>query len=573
MQVPSFERLKQRKFVQWSIAYLAVAWLLLQVLDLLAASFHWPDGVVRAATVLLAAGFVATVILAWYHGEQGRQKVTAVEVALIAAILALAAVAATMVSRPTAVVPEPTAPATPSAEIEPGTIAVMPFVNRSAARENEYFSDGITEEILSTLARIPGLQVRARSSSFAFKGKDLPVQEIARQLRVAHVLEGSVQRAGTRVRITAQLLDARTDRHLWSESFDRELKDIFAVEDEISAAIADALRTRLGAAIGEHMPPVRTQNPRAHEFYLRGRYLLAKASEAAVDESYRMFERAVQLDPNYAAAYAGMAEAFLLSTPTRRAPQQMEKARAAAQRSIELDARQPEAHAVLGAVLLWNDWNATASERELKRALELNPNAGNARDYYAWLLQVRGDRAGALRTVEEAVRLEPYSAWLSYALEFRYVLMRDFDRAIRQHSVTAKLDPSHFFWDLPVAMAYREKGDYQNAVEHYRRVEERLKGRPLHGLAITYARMGRTADARRMLQRLEEVAAREYVPPEQIAMIHANLGNHDRAVEWLERAFAMKSGWLLGWAEADPSYDPLRADPRFQALLARIRIR
>ncbi|MGQ0562491.1 MAG: TPR end-of-group domain-containing protein [Gemmatimonadota bacterium] len=561
----TFEQLRQRKLVQWSVAYAAGAWALLQLIDFLVGSFDWPTAVARVATVVFAAGFVATLVLAWYHGEQGRQKASALEIALIAGILVAAAFSAAFVSKPSN-------SATPTKEVvaEAGTIAVLPFVNRSADPGHEYFSDGITEEILSTLARIPELQVRARSSSFAFKGKELPMQEIARQLRVAHILEGSVQRAGERVRITAQLLDARTDRHLWSESFDRELKDIFAVEDEISRAIADALRIRLVPTSSNAAS--RTSNPEAHELYLRGQFLLrGKASENSIQQSIPYFEQAVALDPNYAAAHAGLAEAHLWSTPFKPI-EQMVKARTSAATALELDERLATPHAVLGAIRLWVDWDIAGAERAFLRALELDPNAGNVRDYYAWLLIVRGDREGALRMAQEAVRLEPYSATLSYALEFRYTQMRDYDAAIRQHAVTARLDPDQFYWDLPLAIAYREKGEYDKAVAEYRKVAARIGNRPLHGLAITYARMGRTEEARRMLTDLEAREARgERVPFVQLAMIHANLGDNDRAMYWLERAYNLRQGdWMIGWIDVDPSYDPLRTDPRFQKLLARI---
>lgn len=559
--------------MQWSIGYLAGAWVLLQVLDLLGKSFHWPESVVRIATVLLGGGFVVALIVAWYHGEKGRQKVTALEAVMISAVLAAAVTGAVLVSKTPASSHDAATPKAPSDGVEQGSIAVLPFVNRSADPANEYFSDGISEEILSALARIPGLEVRARTSSFAFKNKSVPMRDIARQLGVAHVLEGSVQRSGDRVRITAQLLDARTDRNIWSESFDREMKDIFAVEDEISHAISEALRVRLVTTSPANLPPVRTDNTEAHEQYLRGRYLLAKGSEEAVAQSFRSFQRAIQLDPNYAAAHAGLAEAFLLSTPWGPTSDQIGKARASARKALELDDRQADAYAVLGAVLLWYDWDLSGSERALRRALELDPNAGNARDYYAWTLIMRGQPDSALLVAREAFRKDPLSAWLSYALEFRYVQVRDYDRVFQQQRVTAELDPNHFFWDLPIGIAYREKGEFDKAVAEYRRIEQHLGGRPLHGLAITYARMGRTDDARAILRRLEADARRRYVPPEQIAMIYANLGDKDRAMKWLETAYETRSGWLLGWAQVDPSYDPLRSDPRFQSLMKRMPLR
>lgn len=560
MSINSFEQLRKRKLFQWSVAYLAAAWALLQVLDLIGENFGWPSSIVRMATVAGAAGFFVTLILAWNHGEHGRQRVNALEVVLITIAVAAGITGATIVNR---TAEEPTGSKTEV--LDTNTIAVLPFVNRSADPDNEYFSDGISEELMAALVGIPGLQVRARTSSFAFKGKSVPMHEIARQLRVAHLVEGSVQRAGGRVRITARLIDVSNDRQLWAERYDRELKDVFAVEAEISQAIAEALRFRLGTIVLQG-----TTNPEAHEQHLRGRYMLTRGSEEAIGKSLEYFERAIALDPDYAAAHAGLAEALLLSTPFKPSPTQMERARRSAHRALELDPDRADAYAVLGAILLWHDRDMAGSERALRRSLALNPGGGNARDYYAWVQMLRGEKEAAMRTAKEAVRMDPLSASLSYALEFRYVQLRDYHSVIAQQRVTAELDPAHFFWDLPVGIAYRELGEYDKSVAEYQRIEQILHGRPLHGLAITYARMGRSADARHILARLEERAKVGYTPPEQIALIYANLGDNDTAMKWLDRALDTKSGWLLGWAQLDPSYDPLRSDVRFQNLLRRL---
>lgn len=563
----SLEAIKQRKLVQWALAYLAVAWSLLQVVDVVGNNFHWPAWIARVATILLAAGFVAVLIVAWYHGEKGNQRIGATEMVLIAITILLGGAGAFYVSRPEA--GDRPGPAVVPADVEPGSVAVMAFANRSSNPQDEYFSDGISEEILNALARIPNLHVRARSSSFAFKNKNLPAPEIARQLEVQYVLDGSVQRSGDRVRISAQLVDAKKDASVWSDQYERELHNVFAVEDDISRAIAEVLRLRLV----DQGSSARTDNVEAHELYLRGRYLMAKGSEANIRESSGYFERATSLDPKYAAAFAGLAESYMLSTAFRNTNEMFNRARQAAQRALQLDEKQADVHSVMGANMLWHDWDVTGSEREFKRALELNPNLANTYDYYAWVLQLRGQMDEALRMAEDAVRIDPFSAWLSYSLEHRYVQRRDWDRAIAQHRVTAALDPNAFYWDLPVAVAYREKHRYDDAVREYQRVQQHLGGRPMHGLAITYARMGRTADARRQLDGLLKLSETEWIPPEQIAMVYANMGDTDSAMKWLEKAFDLKDGWLIGWPEVDPSYDPLRSDPRFQDLLRRIQAR
>lgn len=560
----SFEAIKQRKLVQWAVAYMAIAWSVLQVVDVVGNNFHWPAWIARVATILLAAGFIAVLIVAWYHGEKGNQKFGAAEILLLVITVLMGAAGAFYVSRPDARDRSDNADAP---GIEPGSVAVLAFANRSSNTQDEYFSDGISEEILNALARIPNLHVRARSSSFAFKNKNLPAPEIARQLRVQYVLDGSVQRSGDRVRISAQLIDARKDASVWNDQFERELHDVFAVEDDISRAIAEVLRLRLV----DQSSSARTENVEAHELYLRGRYLLAKGSEEFIEESSGYFERATALDPTYAAAYGALAESYMLSTGFRNINEMFDKARRAARHALQLDERQAEVHGVVGALMLWRDWDVTGSEREFKRALELNPNAANTYDYYAWVLQLHGQMDEALRMAKESVRIDPFSAWLSYALEFRYVQRRDWDRAIAQHRITAALDPNEFYWDLPVGIAYREKHRYDDAVRAYQRVSEHAGGRPLHGLAITYARMGRTADARRILAQLEQLAKTEWIPPEQIALVYANLGDLDTAMKQLERSYSTGDSWLLGWISVDPSYDPLRADPRFRDLERRVR--
>lgn len=557
------ERLRQRKLAQWLVGYLAGAWLLLQVLGFLAQTFDWPPLTMRVLTVLLAGGVLIVLILGWYHGERGEQRLSKVELSLLSLALTLTLGAAALVARAR---PE-SAEAAPLGEAAgSASIAVLPFKNLSNNSENEYFSDGITEELLNALAEIPGLRVVARTSSFALKGKELSSQDVARKLGVAHILEGSVQRSGLRVRINAKLIDARTARLLWSSRFDRELKDIFAVEDEISRAIADALRVRLTRA-----PTALPRNTAAHELYLRGRFHWNRSTHEGIRKSIEYYGQAIALDSSYADAYAGLAEAYLWLTPWERYTDLLPHIRTAVEKALALDPRNAQAYAVQSALSHWFDWDVAASERAVRRAIELNPNAGNVRDYYSWILLAQGKQDEAIRVMQEAVQLDPLSATLSYALEFRYVLTRQYDAAIRQHERTRELDPNQYFWDLPVGIAYREKGDYARAVEAYESMKRRLGNRPLHGLAITYARMGRTREARQELQQLLALRDTAFVPPEHIALVYANLGETRQALRSLEKAIQERSGWQLIWPDYDPGYDPLRSHPEFQAMRRRVK--
>lgn len=548
--------------MQWTLAYLAIGWGALQVLGYAADSFGLPTTVQRIGLIAYAAGVSVVLILAWYHGERGDQRVSKMELTLLAATLAASGFGVAGVWSPHHE-REGSAPA----GSETNSIAVLPFANRSNDPNNEYFSEGISEEILHQLARIPNLRVRPRSSAFAFKSQDIPTGQIAAKLRVRYILEGSVQRSGDQVRISASLVDAAQDQTVWSENFDRKVDDIFAIEDEISQAIAEKLRLRLT----EKDAGPRTSNHEAHELYLRGRYLLAKSSEESIVQSWSFFERAIAIDSSYAAAYAALAEAYLLGAAERKTNEVFNKARVAAARALALDERQAQAHTVLGALLMWRDWNIGAAEREFMRALQIDPNSANTYDYLAWVRQLQGKPDEAVRLVERAVSIDPFSVWLSYALEFRYVNTRMYDRAIQQHKITESLDPHQFYWDLPVAIAYREKLQYDDAVREYQRVLQHLGHRPLHGLAITYARMGKVEQARAIAAQLERNARTGHVPPTQLAAVYANLGDIDRAFTWLDKAYRERDGWLGGWIQVDPSYDPLRNDARFHALSESIR--
>jgi TolB-like protein len=358
-----WNRLRQRKLFQWALAYLAGAWLLLQVLDLLAGRFGWPDALFRVAAVLLGVGFLAALVLAWYHGERGEQKVTAMEIGMLAGILVMAGAAVAFVGGGTgerAPAPDPAAARSPesAAVAEQGSVAVLRFADMSPAQDQEYLSDGIAEEILNALAKLEGLRVAARTSSFSFEGKDVPIPEIARQLEVAHVLEGSVQRAGDRVRITAQRIDAKTGYHLWSEKYDREIDDVFAVQDEIARAIVEALRVTLTGDRGGRLAEAGTDDIEAYSLYLQGRFYFNKYTEADLRRSIELYQQALAKDPGYARASAAIAFVWTGLADDWVAPKEAyPQARAAALQALALDSTLSAGHVALGAVLMLHDWD------------------------------------------------------------------------------------------------------------------------------------------------------------------------------------------------------------------------
>jgi len=405
-------QLRRRKVVQWGIAYVAAAWGLLQGLEYLGTVFGWPARLQRPATVVFMAGLPIALVLAWYHGDRGQQRVSSREFWILIVLLLIGGGLFWWVGR--APSPAVTAATAPAGQHSPASsagasIAVLPFVNMSEDKANEYFSDGISEEILNVLVRVDGLGVASRTSSFAYKGSPLGTAAIARALEVNHVLEGSVRKSGNRVRITAQLIDAVNDRHLWSQTYDRELTDIFAIQEEIANAIVDALRDQLGTAKPASTVTVRadTRNVEAYELYLTARELFIARKE--LPESIRLFERVTQLDPDFARGWEGFAAACVVAPSWGfRERDYVAMAKQAADRALTLDSKLSMPWAVLGYIELTTlpaDWDRSLELTE--RALLADPR--NATAYHwrgiTWLQLGFFDRAGA--DFDRALELEP----------------------------------------------------------------------------------------------------------------------------------------------------------------------
>jgi len=570
---PLLARLRERKLVQWAVAYLAAAWLVLQAAELLGDLFQWEPTVGRVIAALLGVGFLAALVIAWFHGEKGEQRVGGIELAMFAVLCVIAAVA---VAAARGGAGEDHADVRVAEHEGPGpagaastSVAVLPFANMSGDPSQEYFGDGITEEILNVLSRVPGLQVAARTSSFSFKGKDVPVDEIGRRLNVAHVLEGSVRRGADRVRITAQLIDARTGYHLWSESYDRELRDVLAVQDEIAAAIADALRLRIAPT---RVQGARVVDPEAHDLYLRGRAAALTGTEEGLERALALFRQALEEDPRYAPAHVGVAWAYEWLADAYRPPLEMfTLAKNAALQAVVLDSTLAEAHAALGLAVANSEWDWNSAERSLERGVELNPTSVDALTLSGLFFcgsEWRGARARA--HLERAIELDPLSAFQRFVRSYCRVLVRDYAGAVASHREMLELDPAFAYLFAPGGDAYREMGRLEEALAEYARAE-RASGFPQHGQAIALARAGRTAEAREILARLEALSRERYVAPELIAAVYANLGETERAFEWIDNGYRIRSSYLP-YNHAHPEFDPIRSDPRFAALLRRMGI-
>jgi adenylate cyclase len=459
--------------------------------------------------------------------------------------------------------PKTSSPASVSAE---KSIAVLPFVDLSPAKDQEYFCDGISEEILDTLAKIEGLRVVARTSSFSFKGKNADVAEIGQRLNVQNVLEGSLRREGNRIRITAQLVNARDGFHIWSDTFERELQGVFAVQDEITRAIVDVLKIKLAVAPTSGA----RQDSEAHDLYLQGLYFSNKSGEEDLRRSLDFFQRALQKDPNYAKAWTGIAKTWEWLADVYVKPLEAYPAmRTAAAKAIAIDEKEAEAHVYLGDSQRVLDWDIAGCDAELKRALQLDPNCGIAHVFTALSIASQGGaEAAALMHIREAVKVDPLSPITSTFAGFIDIAYGRLDDAIAQGRRTQLLDPNYLYQGSELAVAYREKGMFAEALELFKKAAE-VTGIPQPGLAITYAKMGRRSDAERVLGEVKTFAATHYFAGEEVASIYVALGDNDAAFQWLERAYNEHSGSLNGIVVRQ-IFRPLHSDPRFADLLRRI---
>ncbi len=445
------------------------------------------------------------------------------------------------------------------------SIAVLPFMDLSQAKDQEYFCDGMSEEILDALAKVEGLRVVARTSSFSFKGKSADASEVGKKLNVEHVLEGSVRREGNRVRITTQLINARNGFQLWSETYERELEGVFALQDEITRAVVDALKLKLAISLPVH----EQRNTEAYDLYLQGLYLSNKGSEKDLREGLTFFQRALEKDPKLSRAWTGIAKIwFYLADVYVRPLEAYPASRAAAAKAIELDDKDAEAHCYLAEAKRVLDWDLPGEEAELQRALELDPNSAHVHFFLALLPLFRGDLKEGLRLVLEAENLDPVSPIISYVATAAYLADNRIDEAIIAGQRTQQLDPHYFYLDSNLAAAYREKGNFAEAIALYTKAQEETQ-LPSSGLAITYARMGRQIEARKILDQLVQERRTRYVSAQIIAAIYVAFADKEEAFRWLELAATEHSG-TLQWIAFLPEFRPLRPDARFPNFLRRI---
>jgi serine/threonine-protein kinase len=445
------------------------------------------------------------------------------------------------------------------------SIAVLPFLDLSQTKDQEYFCDGISEEILHALAKVDGLRVTGRTSSFLFKGTSVNARKVGEKLNVENVLEGSLRRDGNRVRVTAELIDARSGFHVWTETYDRELEDVFALQDEITRAIVDALKIKLAVSLPAHQQP----NTGVYDLYLQGLYFSNKSSEEDLRRALSFFQRAVEKDPTFSRAWTGIAKVWYFLADVYVKPFDAYPAsKEAALKAIALDEKDAEAHCYLSEAKRVLDWDLAGADEELKRALQLDPNSAPALLFSGLHPLFRGELKDGLQLILEAEKLDPVSPITSYVATAAYLANDRIDDAVVEGQRTLQLDPNYFYLDSVLAAAYREKGNFDEAIALYTKAQEATH-LPSSGLAITYARMGRQPEAQNIRAQLLQARGKRYVSAPLIAAVSTALGDKEEAFHWLERAYEEHSG-VLQWIAFLPEFRALRSDARFPHLLRRI---
>ena len=459
------------------------------------------------------------------------------------------------------------------AEVTPAmaSIAVLPLVNMSPDPDTEYFSDGLTEELISSLSSCDSLRVVARTSAFEFKGKTENVRGIGEKLRVNTVLEGSVRKAGRTMRITVRLINVADGFQLWSEKFDREMADIFAVQDEIAGAVAGNLRVTLVEK--PRRSKMGTAQVEAFELLLKGRYHWNQQTAEGFQKAVAYFQEALRLDPKFGAAYAGLADYYaLLGLWSLGDPNDVwPRAKVVALKALQLDDALAEAHISMGYIRIFYDWDREQARREYLRALELNPGLPTAHmSYTTYLLQTEQVQE-ALKEMQKAKDLDPLSTLMGSGVAFIYFYLRDFDQAIAEHKKVLELDANYTYSQLGLGLAYEQKGVYPEALEMLEKARASSGDNPmvLGSLGGCYAKAGQEEHARQLLNQLDEMGTRQYVSPVCQASIYIGLGEIETAMEWLEKAANGRAAFL-GYLPVWPPYDPLRSHPRFAALRKRI---
>jgi TolB-like protein/Flp pilus assembly protein TadD len=598
-----FSELKRRNVYKVAVAYAVVAWLVIQAASIFLPAFNAPQWAMQIIILILVVGFPIALVFSWafeitpegivresevnpnasitHHTGRKIVGLTIVLAVVATGLLIFQFVRARSTSTPRPASAElrrgeqdANAAGTEAATVSNKSIAVLPFDNLSGDPQNAYFSEGVQDEILTRLAKIAELKVISRTSTQRFKSAPDDLPQIARQLGVANILEGSVQKANDQVRVNVQLINALTDAHLWADTYDRKLTDIFAVETEIAKTVADVLQAKLTGS-EQHVIAARpTENTEAHQLYLKGRFFWNKRTGSDLKKSIDYFEQASAADPHYALAYAGIADAYALlpgysgGSPGDCYP----KAIAAARKALELDDTLAEARTALALAIWYYDFDSSQANKEFQHAIELNPNYASAHQQYGNnTLSATGRFNDAIAEGKRALELDPLSLVIIADLGVDYHYARRYDEAITQERKLLEMDPGYYFAYLNLGQALEAKGARDAAIAEYQKARE-LNDDPLvlALLAHAYGLSGNKMEAEKILDQLKKISQERYVSAYSFALAYLGLGNKAEALRWLEQSYQDRAGADIGWIRVDPLFDPLHGDPRFEALAEKI---
>ena len=572
--------LKRRKVFKVGAAYLVVAWLVVQAASIGFPAFDAPPWILRVFILVALLGFPVALVMAWSFdltaegirvdtSAQGSKRMLA-----IAAALVLLALGWYFVGQPAFrrgdVAPAPTA----AAQIPQKSIAVLPFENLSHDPDNAYFAQGIQDEILTRLAKIGDLKVISRTSTEKYKSAPDNLRQIAAQLGVANILEGSVQRANDKVRVNVQLINALTDAHLWADIYDRNLTDIFAVESDVATSIAGTLQAKLTGSEQRALSTRPTDNAEAYQLYLRGRFFWNKRGEGNLLKSIEYFNQAIARDPNYALAFAALAQAQLLlpgyggGAPAQWFP----LADAAARKALALDETSSDAHAALGMVKQLYDFDSPGAIAEFERAIALNPNDGTAHHWFAnHALAATGQIEREIAEMKRALELDPLSLILNTNTGQAYIYARRYVDAVVQVRKVVEMDDGFYFAYLMLGQALELDGHVAEAIAQYQKavsLSDDPFGKALLGRA--YGVAGRADEARSILESLRQERKQRFVEAYGLALVTLGLGDRNGALDLLEQGYRERDGFSLAVVRVDPMLAALHGDPRFEALAEKI---
>ncbi len=561
-------KLKQRKLVQWVAAFVAAAWALLQVLDLAADSYHWPDVIMRLAFGAMALGLVVTVLLAWYHGERGEQRVTGVELLLLAGVFAIGGfllwreagvkpapgmVASSPVSAKSAAVPSKTS----SIQAPQHSIAVLPFANLSGDKSQQYFSDGISEDLLNLLARIPQLQVTARTSSFWFRGKDYTIPQIAEKLRVAYILEGSVQKVGDEVRISVQLVNAATDTQHWSQTYDRKLKDVFKIQDEIGADVVKQLKVQLLG--GE--PTVKAVDPQAYAFYLQGRLLSYQGTVKALGQSDALYQRALAIEPRYAAAWIGLAQNAINRPWFGNLNPQLGfgKAQPYIRKALAIEPDNAVGLSVEGYLATFEKFDFNAAAGHFRSALALDPDNPDVLLNVGKFLYVLDRPEQAMAVLHRAKRLDPLNSDIDVNMAEVSIQRRRLKQALEILRGARKLSPGNIQIQYLTSWVEIAMGQPRKALADYPNSK--------YPLVSALCATGRRAEGIKILNDYLDQAG--HYPTPALASAYADCGEVDKAFALLDKTMDQRNR-SVPYTVYGVSFSKLHDDPRWKAYLRKV---